>query len=135
MAEDNKNEGNGNDAAIAAQSGLEDMVKREDQRSALVGDNIEAARKFREEEREALAEPAEFGGQSASKLESSGAFIEEGAKKMVDVKSPAVDNNPRAGTTVAQNRIDFNDPTANDRQAVERRLSDQSGTRQSDDES
>lgn len=29
----------------------------------------------------------------------------------VDMSHPAVDDNPRAGTTVDQNRIDFNDPT------------------------
>ena len=28
----------------------------------------------------------------------------------VDPSHPAVDNDPRAGTTVAQNKIDFNDP-------------------------
>lgn len=29
----------------------------------------------------------------------------------VDMSHPAVDNDPRAGTTDVQNRIDFNDPT------------------------
>jgi len=29
----------------------------------------------------------------------------------VDMDHPAVDNDPRAGTTTEQNRIDFNDPT------------------------
>ncbi|WP_342657127.1 hypothetical protein NPJ82_09235 [Sphingomonas sp. NY01] len=29
----------------------------------------------------------------------------------VDMTHPAVDNDPRAGTTTEQNRIDFNDPT------------------------
>lgn len=29
----------------------------------------------------------------------------------VDMNHPAVDNDPRAGTTAEQNRIDFNDPT------------------------
>jgi len=35
---------------------------------------------------------------------------------------PAVDNDPRAGTTVEQNRIDFNDPTLEGHEAVERNL-------------
>ncbi|MCJ2132457.1 hypothetical protein [Methylobacterium sp. E-045] len=29
----------------------------------------------------------------------------------VDMSHPAVDDNPRANTSLAQNRIDFNDPT------------------------
>jgi hypothetical protein len=40
----------------------------------------------------------------------------------VDLDHPAVDNDPRAGTTVEQNRIDFNDPTLEGHEAVERNL-------------
>lgn len=40
----------------------------------------------------------------------------------VDLSHPAVDNNPREGTTVDQNRIDFNDPTLNGAEAVEANL-------------
>jgi hypothetical protein len=40
----------------------------------------------------------------------------------VDVNHPAVDNDPRAGTTVEQNKIDFNDPTVSGQVAVERAL-------------
>ncbi|HYI42677.1 MAG TPA: hypothetical protein VD768_03545 [Sphingomicrobium sp.] len=36
----------------------------------------------------------------------------------IDVKHPAVDANPRANTTVDQNRIDFNDPTLTGSEAV-----------------
>lgn len=36
----------------------------------------------------------------------------------VDLKHPAVDDNPRAGTTVNQNKIDFNDPTKDGSEAV-----------------
>jgi hypothetical protein len=36
----------------------------------------------------------------------------------VDMEHPAVDNNPRANTTVNQNRIDFNDPTISGEEAV-----------------
>lgn len=40
----------------------------------------------------------------------------------VDLSHPAVDNDPRANTTVDQNRIDFNDPTIEGSEAVERNL-------------
>lgn len=40
----------------------------------------------------------------------------------VDPSHPAVDNNPRAGTTVEQNRIDFNDPTLSGAEAVAKNL-------------
>lgn len=40
----------------------------------------------------------------------------------VDMSHPAVDNDPRAGTTAEQNRIDFNDPTIDGREAVEKNL-------------
>lgn len=40
----------------------------------------------------------------------------------VDPSHPAVDANPRAGTTVDQNRIDFNDPTISGAEAVKRNL-------------
>lgn len=115
MAEDKKNT---NGAAEAA--------KREDARSASTQDRVDASIEQQEAEREELRKPADIAAAPASKFEASGAIIEDGAKKMVDVDHPAVDNNPRAGTTVAQNRIDFNDPTLNDRQAVAERLDNQS---------
>lgn len=40
----------------------------------------------------------------------------------VDMSHPAVDADPRAGTTETQNRIDFNDPTRDGRQVVEDQL-------------
>lgn len=40
----------------------------------------------------------------------------------VDLSHPAVDNNPREGTTVDQNRIDFNDPKLSGAEAVEANL-------------
>ena len=52
-------------------------------------------------------------------------FSPSGAPRQVtdiDVDHPAVDNDPRAGTTVDQNRIDFNDPTIESHEAVERNL-------------
>lgn len=43
----------------------------------------------------------------------------------VDPSHPAVDNNPREGTTVGQNRIDFNDPTKTGAEAVAENLAKQ----------
>lgn len=40
----------------------------------------------------------------------------------VDPGHPAVDNDPRAGTSVEQNRIDFNDPTLSGADAVAKNL-------------
>lgn len=40
----------------------------------------------------------------------------------VDPDHPAVDNDPRQGTTVDQNRIDFNDPTKTGAEAVAENL-------------
>ena len=40
----------------------------------------------------------------------------------VDPNHPAVDNDPRAGTTEMQNRIDFNDPTKTGQEVVEEAL-------------
>lgn len=56
-------------------------------------------------------------------------FDAEGAPQQivpdVDPDHPAVDNDPRAGTTVNQNKIDFNDPTISGAEAVEQNLKDQ----------
>lgn len=90
-----------------------------------IAENIEAATKHAEEEREARMEPAKIGAEDAQAFEASGALVESGALDEIDVKHPAVDNNPRAGTTVRQNQIDFNDPTLTDRQAVAQRLEEQ----------
>ncbi len=43
----------------------------------------------------------------------------------VDLSHPAVDDNPRARTSVDQNRIDFNDPTVPGHQAVAEALTEQ----------
>lgn len=40
----------------------------------------------------------------------------------VDMTHPAVDANPREGTTVEQNRIDFNDPRKSGAEAVAENL-------------
>lgn len=56
---------------------------------------------------------------AATEFEPSGAPIQSTA---IDAEHPAVDANPRAGTTVDQNRIDFNDPTLSGEEAVKRNL-------------
>ncbi|MCE4223408.1 hypothetical protein HCU64_06560 [Methylobacterium sp. C25] len=43
----------------------------------------------------------------------------------VDMSHPAVDDNPRAGRSVLQNKIDFNDPTIPGHQAVADALNEQ----------
>ena len=43
----------------------------------------------------------------------------------VDMEHPAVDNDPRAGTTAEQNKIDFNDPSLSGAEAVAKNLKDQ----------
>lgn len=43
----------------------------------------------------------------------------------IDPDHPAIDLEPRANTTVDQNRIDFNDPTLSGAEAVERNLAEQ----------
>lgn len=58
----------------------------------------------------------------ATDFEASGAVIEPAVVKKVDMKHPAVDDNPRKGTTADMNRIDFNDPTKTDAEAVEDNL-------------
>jgi len=70
---------------------------------------------------------------TASTLDTSGAaniapateFSPSGAPRQstdIDLDHPAVDANPRAGTTVNQNKIDFNDPNLTGQEAVERNL-------------
>ena len=56
----------------------------------------------------------------ATEIDPSGAPIQ--IVPDVDLGHPAVDNDPRANTTVDQNRIDFNDPTLDDAEAVEKNL-------------
>ena len=54
----------------------------------------------------------------ATEFEASGAVIEPDAKKAVDMKHPAIDASPRKGTTADSNRIDLNDPTKTQAEAV-----------------
>lgn len=57
----------------------------------------------------------------AADFEQSGAPIQPGG---FDSDHPAIDNDPRAGTSVEQNQIDLNDPVLTGAQAVERAMGD-----------
>ena len=59
----------------------------------------------------------------ATTFDPSGAPVQE--SDQVDPSHPAVDNNPRAGTTVNQNKIDFNDPGLDGQEAVQKNLESQ----------
>ena len=61
----------------------------------------------------------------ATKMEASGAFIEPEIVERIDVDHPAVDNNPRKGQPKIANQIDFNDPTLDSAEAVEKNLAEQ----------
>ena len=61
----------------------------------------------------AVADPA-----PATDVAASGAVIEEAVVAAIPLEHPAVDANPRAGTTADQNRIDFNDPSKSGTEAV-----------------
>ena len=56
--------------------------------------------------------------QPATEMEPSGAMIEPTIIERIDTDHPAVDNEPRKGQPVIANRIDFNDPTKSDADAV-----------------
>lgn len=70
--------------------------------------------------------PAENDGDKAANIKPATAVNTSGAPQQivpdVDMSHPAVDDNPRAKTTVDQNRIDFNDPTLSGAEAVEKNL-------------
>jgi len=59
----------------------------------------------------------------ATKIDTSGA--PQQIVPDVDLNHPAVDADPRSNTTVKQNQIDFNDPTIEGHEAVEKNLADQ----------
>lgn len=62
----------------------------------------------------------------AKKMEASGALIEPAIVDGVDTGHPAIDDNPREGQPAEANRIDLNDPTLTDAEAVEKNLEAQS---------
>ncbi|WP_375458881.1 hypothetical protein [uncultured Enterovirga sp.] len=81
-------------------------------------DDRTAAQKSMDQHREEMAKPAEV--PAATEFSTSGAPVQ--IVSDVDPEHPAVDNDPRANTTVAQNRIDFNDPGLEPAKAVEENL-------------
>lgn len=71
----------------------------------------EAATARAEDEGRLPSEMAVTNPAPATEMESSsGAFIEPEIKQAIPVDHPAIDNNPRAGTSAVQNGGDFNDP-------------------------
>ena len=60
--------------------------------------------------------------EAATEFEQSGAPVQS---TKIDLNHPAVDNDPRAGTTADQNRIDFNDPHLTGAEAVAKALEEQ----------
>jgi hypothetical protein len=89
-------------------------------------EKVEASLDLQRDNREAAMEPADVGAAPAKAIEGSGAIVEPSIKSAIDVDHPAVDNNPRAGTTVRQNQTDFNDPSLKDEEAVAENLDRQS---------
>jgi hypothetical protein len=58
----------------------------------------------------------------ATDVAPSGALIEPEIVERIDTSHPAVDDRPRAGQPRVANQIDFNDPTLDDAEAVQRNL-------------
>ncbi|HJE24925.1 MAG TPA: hypothetical protein K8W01_14815 [Methylorubrum populi] len=77
----------------------------------------------------ASEKPVETEGQKPANIPAATEIDTSGAPQQVvpgvDMSHPAVDSNPRAGTTVDQNRIDFNDPTIPGHDAVAKALNEQ----------
>lgn len=48
----------------------------------------------------------------ATEVAASGAMIEPTVVERIDTAHPSVDNEPRKGTSIASNQIDFNTPSA-----------------------
>jgi hypothetical protein len=70
----------------------------------------------------AAAKPATTDATKPASIPAATTFSTSGAPVQlsgdIDVSSPAVDNDMRAGTSVLQNKIDFNDPTVSGSDAV-----------------
>ena len=67
-----------------------------------------------------MADGTKAGIEAANVVDTSGA--PQQIVPDVDMAHPAVDDDPRARTTIDMNRIDFNDPTISGAQAVEQSL-------------
>lgn len=62
-------------------------------------------------ENSAITNPAPA---TAADMTAGGAFVEPEIRQAIPVDHPAVENNPRAGTSAVQNGQDFNDPDRRD---------------------
>ena len=88
---------------------LDALAERENERRVKAAEDATA----RADEEGRLPETmAVTNPEPASEMDSaSGAFIEPAIKQGIPVDHPAVDNNPRFGTSAVQNGADFNDPS------------------------
>ena len=121
MADENQDQGQGNQASTTATvaSQVERQERQAEARKGLQADSEKLA--ARQEKQDAkLAEPANMA--PATEVAASGAIMEPEAAEAVDFSHPAVDNNPRAGTTVRQNVAEFNDPTLSASEATQANL-------------
>ncbi len=71
-------------------------------------------------DKNSIKKAADNGVAPATQIDPSGAPVQ--IVPDVDLSHPAVDADPRANTTADQNRIDFNDPTLEGHEAVEKNL-------------
>lgn len=78
--------------------------------------NADTAKEVKEREAE-LKKPADIA--PATEFAPSGAPVQT---TDIDVDHPAVDNNPRADTTIVQNKADMNDPGLSMEEAVAEQL-------------
>jgi hypothetical protein len=79
----------------------------------------EEAERVTKEAQEAGSLPVNTAGANpapSAVMGSNGVFVEDSMKEAIasSADHPAVENNPRAGTSAIQNGIDWNDPTARD---------------------
>ena len=105
QAERDKAEQEAREAEATAKREAEEKAAREAEEQAQAATD-RAASENRLPESMAVTNPA-----PATEMESpSGAFIEPEIKQALPTDHPAIDNNPRAGTSAVQNGGDFNDP-------------------------
>jgi len=93
---------------LSAESRSEEVARqqREKQVQAAERATEKAAEEGRLPETMAVTNPAPATEMDAG----SGAFVEPEIKAAIPVDHPAIENNPRAGTSAVQNGGDFNDP-------------------------
>lgn len=96
--------------SVTVQNGGDPAVTQQ----AVAGAVADAAAAAPDLNTEPKGEPANI--PAATEFDPSGAPVQTVVD--ADPNNPAVDANPRANTTVDQNRIDFNDPTKTGPQAV-----------------